>query len=73
MRDTPSPLGALSRCDVATGSAALVLGNAGTVEDTPVLRQASNDPEPLVREHAAWALGRLRTETRTEEPCAAAG
>jgi epoxyqueuosine reductase QueG len=40
-------------------NAAVVLGNVGTVEDVAVLRQALDDPEPLVREHAARALGRL--------------
>jgi epoxyqueuosine reductase len=40
-------------------NAAVVLGNVGTVEDVPVLEQALDDPEPLVREHAAWALSRL--------------
>src|SRR5829696_6107785 len=37
-------------------NAAVVLGNVGTEEDVPVLQQALDDPEPLVREHAAWAL-----------------
>lgn len=37
-------------------NAAVVLGNVGTVEDVPALQQALEDPEPLVREHAAWAL-----------------
>ncbi|MGZ8413891.1 MAG: tRNA epoxyqueuosine(34) reductase QueG [Gemmatirosa sp.] len=37
-------------------NAAVVLGNVGTAEDVPALRQALDDPEPLVREHAAWAL-----------------
>ena len=41
-------------------NAAVVLGNVGTVEDVPALQQALEDPEPLVREHAAWALARLR-------------
>ncbi len=40
-------------------NAAVVLGNVGTVEDVPVLEQARDDPERLVREHAAWALARL--------------
>jgi epoxyqueuosine reductase len=40
-------------------NAAVVLGNVGTVEDVPVLQQALDDPEPLVREHAAWALARV--------------
>ena len=41
-------------------NAAVVLGNVGTVEDVPALQQALEDPEPLVREHVAWALARLR-------------
>jgi epoxyqueuosine reductase len=45
-------------------NAAVVLGNVGTVEDVPVLEQALDDPEPLVREHAAWALARLASDTR---------
>jgi epoxyqueuosine reductase len=40
-------------------NAAVVLGNIGTMEDVPVLEQALDNPEPLVREHAAWILGRL--------------
>jgi epoxyqueuosine reductase len=40
-------------------NAAVVLGNVGAVEDVPVLEQALDDPEPLVCEHAAWALTRL--------------
>ena len=40
-------------------NAAVVLGNVGTAEDVDVLRRALDDPEPLVREHAAWALARL--------------
>lgn len=44
---------------------AVAIGNWLASVDTPpdeavaVLRQALEDPEPLVREHAAWALGRL--------------
>ena len=40
-------------------NAAVMLGNVGAVEDVAVLDQALHDPEPLVREHAAWALARL--------------
>ena len=40
-------------------NAAVVLGNVGTSEDTDVLTRALDDTEPLVREHAAWALGRI--------------
>jgi epoxyqueuosine reductase len=37
-------------------NAAVVLGNSGTADDTDVLGDASHDPDPLVREHAEWAL-----------------
>jgi epoxyqueuosine reductase len=37
-------------------NAAVVLGNVGTADDVHVLTRALGDPEPLVREHAAWAL-----------------
>jgi epoxyqueuosine reductase len=37
-------------------NAAVVLGNVGTSEDTDVLTRALGDEEPLVGEHAAWAL-----------------
>lgn len=37
----------------------VALGNAGEPSAIPALRRALEDPEPLVRGHAAWALGRL--------------
>jgi len=40
-------------------NAAVVLGNVGEAEDVDVLTEALDDPEPLVREHAAWALEQL--------------
>ena len=40
-------------------NAAIVLGNVGMTEDVGVLARALDDPEPLVRDHAAWALGKL--------------
>jgi epoxyqueuosine reductase len=49
-------------------NAAVVLGNVGTVEDVPVLQQALNDEEPLVREHAAWALRRLDRDRDAPPP-----
>ncbi|GJG87323.1 hypothetical protein tb265_25040 [Gemmatimonadetes bacterium T265] len=42
-------------------NAAVVLGNVGTAEDVPVLVAALEEPEPLVRAHAAWALGEIGT------------
>mgnify|MGYP000042658016 CR=1 FL=1 len=48
-------------------NAAVVLGNVKSVEDVDVdvdeLTHALADPEPLVREHAAWALPRLVGDT----------
>jgi len=38
----------------------VALGNLGRVEAVPALAHAlATDPEPLVRGHAAWALGRI--------------
>ena len=37
----------------------VVLGNIGTADDLPVLRRAEQHEEALVREHAAWAIGRI--------------
>ena len=39
--------------------AAVVWGSVGTAEDVDVLTCALEDEEPLVREHAAWALARI--------------
>jgi epoxyqueuosine reductase len=41
---------------------AVALGNWGSPEAVPALAIALNDEEPLVRGHAAWALGRIGTE-----------
>ncbi len=40
-------------------NAAVALGNVGTAEDIPVLEAALEHDEPLVGQHAAWALERL--------------
>jgi epoxyqueuosine reductase len=40
---------------------AVALGNWGAPEAVPALAIALNDEEPLVRGHAAWALGRIGT------------
>jgi epoxyqueuosine reductase len=41
---------------------AVALGNWGSPEAIPALAVALNDEEPLIRGHAAWALGRIGTE-----------
>ena len=40
-------------------NACVALGNAGDVSAVPALVQALRHAEPLVRGHAAWALGRI--------------
>jgi len=40
-------------------NAAIALGNVGSADDVPVLALALCDEEPLVRGHAAWALGQI--------------
>lgn len=41
----------------------VALGNWGSPEAAPALITALNDPEPLVRMHAAWGLGRVSALT----------
>jgi epoxyqueuosine reductase len=38
---------------------AVALGNWGDPSAIPALRNALGDPEPLIREHAAWALAQM--------------
>jgi epoxyqueuosine reductase len=37
----------------------VALGNVGDERDLPALRRAAADPEPLIAEHAAWAIARI--------------
>ena len=37
----------------------VALGNSGDISAVPALAKALAEGEPLVRRHAAWALGRL--------------
>lgn len=38
----------------------VALGNIGTREDLPALEKAAHDPEPLIAEHAQWAIGQIK-------------
>jgi epoxyqueuosine reductase len=38
----------------------VALGNVGNLSDLPALERAAVDPEPLIAEHAAWAIQRIR-------------
>ncbi|MBI3292160.1 MAG: tRNA epoxyqueuosine(34) reductase QueG [Elusimicrobia bacterium] len=45
---------------------AIALGNSQAPEAVPALSKALEDPDPLVRTHVAWALGKINTsEART--------
>jgi len=37
----------------------VALGNVGTQGDLPALQRAAFDPEPLIAEHATWAIDRI--------------
>jgi epoxyqueuosine reductase len=37
----------------------VALGNTGTIADLPALERAAADPDPVVAEHAAWAVARI--------------
>jgi epoxyqueuosine reductase len=39
----------------------VVLGNIGEAAALPALKRALADPEPLVREHAAWAIEQIQS------------
>jgi epoxyqueuosine reductase len=41
-------------------NAAVALGNSGRPEARPALERAARDVDPLIREHAAWALEKMR-------------
>jgi epoxyqueuosine reductase len=42
---------------------AVALGNTGTMHDLPVLQNAVSDEEPLVREHAEWAIEKITSRS----------
>ena len=44
---------------------AVALGNGGHPSSAPVLEKAARDPDPLVREHAHWALEKIRRGIRS--------
>ena len=41
---------------------AVAIGNTGNEDNIPTLEQASSDEEPLVREHAEWALQKIKNK-----------
>ena len=47
----------------------VALGNARDLRAVPALTQALEDAEPLVREHAAWALEQIHNRQGNQPPC----
>jgi epoxyqueuosine reductase len=52
---------------------AVALGNTGDPAAEPALREALSDPEPIIRGHSSWALGRIGTPSARAYLEAAAG
>lgn len=46
----------------------VALGNVGDTGALPALRRAAADPEPLIAEHARWAIERIESRTAAPEP-----
>ena len=41
----------------------VALGNIGTHDDLPALKNAAADPDPLIAEHAQWAIRQINTRS----------
>jgi epoxyqueuosine reductase len=48
----------------------VALGNVGDESAIPALSRATADPEPLIREHADWALRQICARSNRDEQCA---
>lgn len=46
----------------------VALGNVGTLEDLPALERASVDEEPLIAEHARWAVEQIQARSPAQHP-----
>ncbi len=44
----------------------VALGNVGTTDDLPALEKIATDPEPLIAEHAAWAIKQIRVRAASK-------
>ncbi|HEX8281630.1 MAG TPA: hypothetical protein VF551_09640, partial [Chthoniobacterales bacterium] len=51
----------------------VALGNVGSAEDLPALERAAADPEPLIAEHARWAIEQIEArEAALQDPAGSA-
>ena len=46
----------------------VALGNTGTHEDISALKQAAADLDPLISEHAEWAIQEIHARGIVEQP-----
>jgi epoxyqueuosine reductase len=46
----------------------VALGNVGDAGDLPALERAARDIEPLIAEHAIWAIAEIRRRGRAATP-----
>jgi epoxyqueuosine reductase len=53
-----SPIKRIKRCGFLR-NVCVALGNVGDESDLPALERAANDPEPLIAEHASWAIRQI--------------
>ena len=44
----------------------VALGNTGDASALPILKNAVRDPEPLIAEHAQWAIAQIQTRCRPD-------
>jgi epoxyqueuosine reductase len=51
-------------------NAATVLGNIGSADDVEILSQTSQESEPMVREHAEWAIAAIESRSLGEDSLA---
>src|SRR5262249_28162701 len=57
------PIKRIKRCGFLR-NVCVALGNVGDPSDISALERAAADPEPLIAEHAAWAIQQIRHRKR---------
>ena len=62
-----SPIKRIKRCGFLR-NVCVALGNVGDLTDLPALERAASDCEPLIAEHAAWAIEQIRERFRVKRP-----
>ena len=48
------------QCSKIPFNVCIALVNTGTADDLPALQLAATDPDPLIAEHAAWAVAEVK-------------